>query len=141
MLHTPASPSVPLALVVHISELGFGYCGSQLRSWRVSAIKGDGDMRLVASHVMGCLKQPVSNISRSFFRFILCSSHFLLNINNSVYVCQCRSYRRLRFNPWVRKIPLEEEMATASSILASKIPWTEEPGGIQSMGSQRVKHA
>ena len=36
--------------------------------------------------------------------------------------------------------PLEEVMATNSSILASKIPWTEEPGRLQSMGSQRVRH-
>ena len=34
--------------------------------------------------------------------------------------------------------PLEEEMATHSSILAWRIPWTEEPGKLQSMGSQRV---
>ena len=36
--------------------------------------------------------------------------------------------------------PLEKEMATHSSILAWKIPWTEEPGGLQSVGSQRVRH-
>ena len=36
--------------------------------------------------------------------------------------------------------PLEKEMATHSSILACKIPWTEEPGGLQPMGSQRVGH-
>ena len=36
--------------------------------------------------------------------------------------------------------PLEKEMATHSSILAWRIPWTEEPGGLQSMGSQRVGH-
>ena len=36
--------------------------------------------------------------------------------------------------------PLEKEMATHSSILAWKIPWTEEPGALQSMGSQRVGH-
>ena len=35
---------------------------------------------------------------------------------------------------------LEEEMATHSSILAWKIPWREEPGGLQSKGSQRVRH-
>ena len=35
---------------------------------------------------------------------------------------------------------LEEEMATRSSILAWRIPWTEEPGGLQSVGSQRVGH-
>ena len=36
--------------------------------------------------------------------------------------------------------PLEEEMATHSSILVWRIPWTEESGGLQSMGSQRVRH-
>ena len=43
---------------------------------------------------------------------------------------------------WVRSLgwedPLEKEMATHSSILAWRIPWTEEPGGLQSSGSQRV---
>ena len=36
--------------------------------------------------------------------------------------------------------PLEKEMATCSSILAWRIPWAEEPGRLQSMGSQRVRH-
>ena len=36
--------------------------------------------------------------------------------------------------------PLEKEMATLSSILAWRIPWTEESGGLQSTGSQRVGH-
>ena len=39
-----------------------------------------------------------------------------------------------------REDPLEKEMATHSSILAWKISWMEEPGGLQSMGSQRVGH-
>ena len=45
---------------------------------------------------------------------------------------------------WVRSLgwedPLEKDMATHSSILAWEIPWTEEPGGLHSMGSQRVIH-
>ena len=45
---------------------------------------------------------------------------------------------------WVRSLGqedrLEKEMATHSSILAWRIPWTEEPGGLQSMGLQRVGH-
>ena len=45
---------------------------------------------------------------------------------------------------WVQPLgqedPLEKEMATHSSILACKIPWTEEPGRLQSIGSQRVGH-
>ena len=36
--------------------------------------------------------------------------------------------------------PLEKEMATHSGVLAWEIPWTEEPGGLQSMGLQRVRH-
>ena len=39
-----------------------------------------------------------------------------------------------------REYPLEEGMVTHSSILARKIPWTEEPGGLQSVWSQRVGH-
>jgi len=45
---------------------------------------------------------------------------------------------------WVRSLvwedPLEEGMATHSSILSWRIPWTEEPGRLQSMGSERVGH-
>ena len=45
---------------------------------------------------------------------------------------------------WVRSLgwedPLEKEMTTHSSTLAWKIPWTEEPCRLQSMGSQRVRH-
>ena len=36
--------------------------------------------------------------------------------------------------------PLEKKMSIHSSILAKEIPWTEEPGGLQSVGSQRVRH-
>ena len=39
-----------------------------------------------------------------------------------------------------QEYPMEKEMATHSSILAWEIPWTEKPGGLQSMGSQRVRH-
>ena len=45
---------------------------------------------------------------------------------------------------WVQSLgqedPLEEGMATNSNILAWRIPWTEEPGRLQSIGSQRVRH-
>ena len=46
--------------------------------------------------------------------------------------------------PWVQSLgqedPLEKEMATHSRILTWKLPWTENPGRLQSMGSQRVGH-
>ena len=55
------------------------------------------------------------------------------------YACQCR-----RQETWVRSLdwenPLKEGMATHSSILTWRIPWIEEPGGIQSTGSQRLGH-
>ena len=42
--------------------------------------------------------------------------------------------------PLGQKDPLEKRTATYSSILARRIPWTEEPGGLQSIESQRVRH-
>ena len=51
--------------------------------------------------------------------------------------CQCR---RRKMRSLGREDLLEKEMATRSRILAWKIPWTEEPGGLQSMGPQRVRH-
>ena len=45
---------------------------------------------------------------------------------------------RVQYLGW--EDPLEKEMATRSTILAWEIPWTQEPGGLQSMGSQRVGH-
>ena len=51
--------------------------------------------------------------------------------NSKELVCPCR---RPGFNL------LEEEITTYASVLAWKIPWTEEPDGLQSMGSQRVRH-
>ena len=44
------------------------------------------------------------------------------------------------FDPWVGKSPLQEGMATHSSILAWRIPWIEEPGGLQSVGLQIGRH-
>ena len=48
--------------------------------------------------------------------------------------------KRCRFNLWVRKIPWRKKMTTPSSILAWRIPWTEEPGRLQSLWPQRVRH-
>ena len=60
-------------------------------------------------------------------------------LNPSVQTVKCL---RAMQETWVwslgREDPLEKEMATHSSILAWRIPWTEEPGGLQSMGLQRV---
>ena len=48
--------------------------------------------------------------------------------------------KETRVRSLVWEVPLESGMATHPSILAWRIPWTEEPGGLQSMGLQRVRH-
>ena len=48
--------------------------------------------------------------------------------------------QEMRVQPLGQEDPLEEEMAIHSGILAWEIPWTEEPGGLQSRGLQRVGH-
>ena len=61
--------------------------------------------------------------------------------SGSAVIClQCRRCRKLRFDPWVRKITWRRAWQTHSSILAGRIPRTEEPGRLQSLGSQRVGH-
>ena len=73
---------------------------------------------------------------------------FLFRIQNLVTVLTLVAQTAKRLpkmqETWVRSLgredPLEKEMVTQSSIHAWKIPWTKEPGGLQSMGSQRVGH-
>ena len=52
---------------------------------------------------------------------------------------QCRRHKRCGFDSLGQEDPLEEGMTTHSSILAWRIPWPEEPGGPQSVGSQRIR--
>ena len=60
--------------------------------------------------------------------------------NGKECTCQCRKYKRHKFNLCIEKNLLEEGMESHFSILARRIQWTEEPGGLQSIGSQRVGH-
>ena len=59
-------------------------------------------------------------------------------------VAQTVKHLPAMWETWVPSLggedPLEKEMATHSGVLAWENPWTEEPGGLQSMGSQRVRH-
>ena len=72
-------------------------------------------------------------------RKLSCQCDFPGSASAKESACQSR-----RHETWIRSLgreePLEKEMATHSNILAWKLPWTEEPGGLQSMGSQRVGH-
>ena len=82
--------------------------------------------------------------------------YMYLYIYVCVYICMCiyiygaslvaQMVKKLTamWETWVQSLgwedPLEEGMATYSSILAWRIPWRQEPSGLQSMGSQRVRH-
>ena len=61
-------------------------------------------------------------------------------VKNLPAVKEMQETRETRVQSLGREDPLEEEMATCSSILAWKTPWTEEPGGLQSKVLQRVGH-
>ena len=78
---------------------------------------------------------------RNFSWIVLCS---FICMNGAPPVAQMVKNRPATWETWVRSLdqedPLEKGMATHSSVLAWRIPWTEEPGGLQSMGSQRVGH-
>ena len=67
----------------------------------------------------------------------------LMGIRTSLVAQRLKSLPAMQ-ETWVRSLgwedPLDKEMATYSSILAWRIPWTEEPGGLQSTGLQRVGH-
>ena len=52
--------------------------------------------------------------------------------------CQCRRFKTQGFDPWGQEDPIEEEMATHSSLLTWRIPRTAEPGGLRSTGLHRV---
>ena len=68
------------------------------------------------------------------------STFYLSLLGGSMVKIICLQCRRPRCNLWVEKIPWRKEWLPTSSILAWRIPWTEEPCRPQSMGSQRVRH-
>ena len=69
---------------------------------------------------------------------------FQTSLKGASLVAEMIKHLSAMLETWVRSLgqedPLEKEMAAYSSTLAWKIPWTEEPGRLQSMGSQRVRH-
>ena len=90
------------------------------------------------SHPLSSPSPPTLNLSQHQGLFIPLGAIGLPRwVRHEESACQCR---RPKFHPWVGEIPLEKEMVTHSSFLAWEIPWSEEPGGLWSMGSQRVRH-
>jgi len=88
------------------------------------------------------LKNTAGPISRTDFCFS-CDCKLVAQLIASLVAQTVKNLPEMQ-ETWVQSLgwddPLEKEMATHSSILAWKTPWTEEPGGLQSMGSQRVGH-
>ena len=90
-----------------------------------------------------CTKR-FGQVGRMSFACRTCRILTSIPLSGSSLVAQRLNRLPAMWETWVRslgwEVPLEKEMATHSSILAWRIPWTEEPGGLQSMGSQRVGH-
>ena len=78
-----------------------------------------------------------------FADMYVCIQPFYVYLFRSLVAQMVKRLSTVR-DTWVRSLgredPLEKEMAIHSSTIAWKIPWTEEPGRLQSMGSQRVRH-
>ena len=87
---------------------------------------------------------PVSCIAGRFCTILAIMKLKFSKNNGASLVAQRLKRLPAMWENWVQSLgwedPLEKEMATHSSILAWRIPWTEEPGGLQSTGSQRVGH-
>ena len=86
-----------------------------------------------------CFSPPL--LRKCFIWNTLCNALYMFQPS---LVAQRLKHLPAMWETWVQSLgwedPLEKEMATHSSILACKIPWTEEPSGLQSTGSQRVGH-
>ena len=91
---------------------------------------------------MACLLKKIPTGRRDFhFWHQVISIRWTSPMAQRWRIClQCRRCRRLDFRSLGQEDPLEEGMATHSIILAWKIPWTEEPGRLHFIGSQRVIH-
>ena len=81
------------------------------------------------------------NGSYKYYKFVFKCTYYSIRASLVAQtVKRLSAMRETRVQSLGREDPLEKEMATHSSILAWRIPWTEEPGRLQSTGSQRVGH-
>ena len=66
---------------------------------------------------------------------------FPSGISGKEPACQCRRHKKWGFDPWIEEIPWKRAWQPTPVVLPTEIPWTERPGGPQSIGSQRVSHS
>ena len=105
---------------------------SGVLAWRIPGTREPGGLPSMGSHRVGhdwSYLATAADTQRD--------SQVVLVVKNSP--AKAGGVKRCRFHPWVGKIFLEESMVTHSSILAWRIPWMEEAGGLQSRGLQRVR--
>ena len=95
------------------------------------------ELMMPSNHLILC-RCPIKT---AFFPLVFTLSYWVIGAS---LVAQRLKHLSAIQETWVRslgwEVPLEKEMATHSSILAWRIPWMEEPGGLQSTGLQRVGH-
>ena len=113
------------------------------------------DIHLDCFHTLTIINKVILNIGEHLSRFFgyiprsgIAGSYdnpifsFLRNLHIAPLVAQMVKNLPAMWETWIQSLgwedPLEESMATHSSILAWRIPWTEEPGGLQSTGLQRI---
>ena len=87
------------------------------------------------------LKFVTSNIGSKLYK-VITNKHILHLKKKKKRIClQCSRCKRPRFDPWVGKLPWRRKRQPTPLFLPGKIPRTEEPGGLQSMGSQRARQS
>ena len=118
---------------------------SQCRAFSVSAAGNGGRKRLQGAS--GFLSPEVAHpgsahesLARINHDCLTCRMGFPGGASGKEPACQCKTCKRLQVQSLGQEDALEEGMGTHSSILAWGIPWMEEPGGLQSLGSHRVRH-
>ena len=99
---------------------------SSIPAWRIPWTEEPGELQS-----MGCKESDTTSLSLSLFTLY---RSFGSVVKNPPAV------QEIELQSLVQEDPLEKEMATHSSILAWKIPWTAELGRLQAMGLQRVRH-
>ena len=131
-----ADPSLIKVVFHHTIYMKFYRFYIILATWRIAQVYIFGIMlRVIGKSLYG------STFNRTFRT----PRQFTIPMTNMTsLVAQTVKHLSTMQETWVRSLgwedPLEKEMAIHSRTIAWKIPWTEEPGGLQSMGSQRVEH-
>ena len=94
-------------------------------------------MRELRSHMPPSMVKKKKKKTKKEWIYVYMGSQVALVVK---HLPAMQETQEMQFQSLSWEDPLEEGMATHSSILAWRISWTEEPGGLQSMGSQRVGH-